>query len=65
MKKMRISKIMTRKMKATATTRTWRRRKKTRRISKTMTNRSRVRVSCNSTLGISNGAEATGPRPHL
>ena len=65
MKKMRISKIMTRKMKAT-TTRTWRRRKrKTRRISKTMTNRSRVRVSCNSTLGISNGAEATGPRPHL
>lgn len=64
MKKMRISKIMTRKMKVT-TTRTWRRRKKTRRISKTMTNRSRVRVSCNSTLGISNGAAATGPRPHL
>ena len=48
MKKMRISKIMTRKMKAT-TTRTWRRKRKTRRISKTMTNRSRVRVSCNST----------------
>ena len=64
MKKMRISKIMTRRMKAT-TIRTWRRRKKTRRISKMMTNRSRVRVSCNSTLGISNGAEATGPRPHL
>ena len=64
MKKMRISKIMRRRMKVT-TTRTWRRKKKTRRISKTMTNRSRVRVSCNSTLGISNGAEATGPRPHL
>jgi hypothetical protein len=64
MKKMRISKIMTRRMKVT-TTRTWRRKKKTRRISKMMTNRSRVRVSCNSTLGISNGAEVTEPRPHL
>ena len=63
MKKMRISKIMRRRMKET-TTRTWRRKKKTRRISKMMTNRSRARVSCNSTLGISNGAEATEPRPH-
>ena len=63
MKKMRISKIMTRKMKAT-TTRTWRRKMKTRKTSKMMTSRSRARVSCNSTLGISNGAEATGQRPH-
>lgn len=62
MKRMRILKIMTRKMKVT-TTKTWRK-KKMMRISKMMTNRSRVRVSCNSTLGISNGAEATGQRPH-
>ena len=48
MKKMRISKIMTRRKKVT-TNRTWRRKKKTRRISKMMTNRSRARVSCNST----------------